>query len=229
MKRLEIPEIARRAAGRGRKGRGKKTVDVCMSGRFGDYVYYMRGGRQCCRRYVVPKDPRTPAQLRWRAALSAASRAWSNSGGLTELERQACRAAGAKMRGRPRMGQSGPLTGQLYYVKQTCGREEGGERRRKNAECRRTGNRSGAGQGRSPKSEVRVPNGPWCGEELHSRGTRIGKRSTWEQYRAATVIPPSHYRQGAERGRRKEECRMKNGGGAGGRGKGHLRELWRGS
>ena len=31
------------------------------SGRAGAYVYYMRKGRQCWRRYVVPKDPRTAA------------------------------------------------------------------------------------------------------------------------------------------------------------------------
>jgi hypothetical protein len=86
------------------------------SGRCGDWVYYLLpGNHQCRRRWVRPKDPRTPAQRQSRALLSAASRKYS--AGLTDQERTACIAAAAKQPSRPRLGQSGPLTGQQYSVR----------------------------------------------------------------------------------------------------------------
>ena len=87
-----------------------KACDVPKSGRWGDYVYYLRGGRQCRRRYKVPRDPRAAAQLRLRRIFGAASRAWGET--LSEAERLACIAAGERVRSRVRLGQSGPLTGQ---------------------------------------------------------------------------------------------------------------------
>jgi hypothetical protein len=57
---------------------------------------------------------RTPAQLRSRARLSAASRKYSCS--LTEKQRSACIATGAARRTRPRLYQSGPMTGQQYWI-----------------------------------------------------------------------------------------------------------------
>ena len=74
----------------------------------------MREGKQIRRPYLHPHDPRTPAQMRARARLSAASKKYSYS--LTEKQRNACIAAGAKLRSRPRLGQSGPLTGQQYSI-----------------------------------------------------------------------------------------------------------------
>jgi hypothetical protein len=62
-----------------------------------------------------PHDPRTPAQLRSRARLGAASRKYNYS--LTEKQQDACIAAGAKLRSRPRLGQPGPLTGQQYSIR----------------------------------------------------------------------------------------------------------------
>jgi hypothetical protein len=56
-----------------------------------------------------------PAQVRNRARLAAASRKYS--AGLTDQEHGACIAAGARRRSRPRLGQSGPLTGQRYSVR----------------------------------------------------------------------------------------------------------------
>ena len=88
--------------------------DVPKSGKWGQWVYYVRNGKQCRRRYVKPRDPRTAGQLRSRAAFAAASKAYSWA--LTEEQRQECRAAGAKVHSRPRLGQSGPLTGQLYSI-----------------------------------------------------------------------------------------------------------------
>jgi hypothetical protein len=52
-----------------------KMYPALKGGRMGAYVYYVRKDPQCWPRCVVPRDPRTPAQLRARAALSAASKA----------------------------------------------------------------------------------------------------------------------------------------------------------
>jgi len=67
---------------------------------------------------VKPNDPRSWRQRRWRARLTAASRKYSHS--LNEKQQDACVAAGAKRRSRPRLGQSGPLTGQQYSVGKEC-------------------------------------------------------------------------------------------------------------
>ena len=75
----------------------------------------MRHGKQVRRRYLHPRDPRTPAQLRSRARLGATSRKYSYS--LTEKQQNACVAAAAKRQSRPRSGQSGPLTGQQYSIR----------------------------------------------------------------------------------------------------------------
>jgi hypothetical protein len=88
------------------------------SGRCGDWVWYVLGGKQRRRRDVIPRDPRTPAQLRSRAALGATSRDYSAV--LTEAQQDACIAAGAKVQSRRRLGSSGPLTGQQYHVRQEC-------------------------------------------------------------------------------------------------------------
>jgi hypothetical protein len=97
-----------------------KRSDVPRSGRCGDIVYYMLGNKQCQRRYVVPKDPRTPKQLRCRAVFGEASRTWSHSPKLTQEDRRRCCAEAAKVQSRVRLGQSGPLTGQQHYVGRTC-------------------------------------------------------------------------------------------------------------
>jgi hypothetical protein len=94
---------------------GRCLDRTIKSGRCGDWIWFMRDGKQVCRPYVRPRDPRTPAQLRSRTRLSAASKKYSHS--LTEKERHACITAGAKLRSRPRLGQSGPLTGQQYLIR----------------------------------------------------------------------------------------------------------------
>ena len=45
-----------------------KMLDIPKSGRLGKWVFYMRGRKQCRRRWVQPKDPRTPGQLESRGA-----------------------------------------------------------------------------------------------------------------------------------------------------------------
>ena len=85
------------------------------SGRCGDWVWYVRRNQQLRRLYVQPRDPRTPRQLVWRARFSTASKNYSQ--GLTQEQREARIAAGAKFRSRPRLAQSGRLTGQQYSIR----------------------------------------------------------------------------------------------------------------
>jgi hypothetical protein len=87
-----------------------------LSGKSGPFVYYMRKGRQCWRRDVPNRDPRTFRQLRARAAFAAASRFWSQNGPLTEEQRAAWYGEGAKTQSRPRLGQTGTLTGQQRFI-----------------------------------------------------------------------------------------------------------------
>ena len=94
-----------------------------VSGRAGRYVYYWAYGRLCWRVYVVPKDPRTAVQRRSRAAFGAASKAWSQSRLLTQERRAAWRAAAAKTKSAPRLGQSGRLNAQQAFVKQNSLKE----------------------------------------------------------------------------------------------------------
>ena len=95
-----------------------------FSGRFGDWVYWVSNGKQHRRRYVRPKDRKTPGQLRTRAIFGAASKYWSNSPDITEQDRDAWEAAANQIQSHPRLDQSGPLTGQQYFVGQAvrkCG------------------------------------------------------------------------------------------------------------
>ena len=64
--------------------------------------------------YLRPRDPRTAAQVRSRTRLVATSKRYSYA--LTEKQHNVCIAAGAKLRSRPRLNQSGPLTGQQYSI-----------------------------------------------------------------------------------------------------------------
>lgn len=92
------------------------------SGRCGDWIWYMRGGKQCRRSYARPKDPRTLAQMHSRGRLSAASRLYSQA--LMDEQQDACITAGAKVQSRRRLDQSGPLTGQQYWVHKEAARRK---------------------------------------------------------------------------------------------------------
>ena len=94
---------------------GRCVNSTLRSGRCGDWIWYMRGGKQCRRRYARPRDPATLAQLLSRARFGAVSRRYGHM--LAEEEQVACIAAGAKLRSRTRLDQSGPLTGQQYWVR----------------------------------------------------------------------------------------------------------------
>ena len=87
---------------------------VLTSGRCGEYVRYVYRNKKYRRLYVEPVNPRTFKQKRSRARFGAASAKYSQS--LTEEQQDTCIAAGAKLRSRSRLGQSGPLTGQQYSI-----------------------------------------------------------------------------------------------------------------
>jgi hypothetical protein len=97
---------------------GKCRDTTLRSGRCGDWIWYVRNGKQFRRLWSRPCDPRTSLQLHWRARLGAASKRYSQ--GLTDGQRDACIAAGARLQSRPRLFQSGSLTGQQYWVRQEC-------------------------------------------------------------------------------------------------------------
>jgi hypothetical protein len=110
-----------------------KTSNVPQSGRHGVWVYYMFRGKQCRRRWIRPRDPRTPLQLQARRVFGTASNLWSVSPLVTEEEQDACYAAGAKMMSRPRLDASGPLTGPQCYIGKIC---KGAARIRGKKTCR---------------------------------------------------------------------------------------------
>ncbi len=93
-------------------------AETNKSGRCGDWVWYVRDGHQWRRRWLKPFDPKTAKQMAWRARLAAASKAYNEA--LTDEQQDACIAAGAKRRTRPRLGQSGLETGQQYWVGKEC-------------------------------------------------------------------------------------------------------------
>ena len=92
--------------------------DVIKSGRCGDWVWYVVRSKQRRRLWAKPNNPRTPSQQHWRKQFGAASKKYSQS--LTEEQQDACIAAGAKLPCRPRLGDSGCLTGQQYWVHGEC-------------------------------------------------------------------------------------------------------------
>jgi hypothetical protein len=97
---------------------GKCLDKTLRSGRCGNWIWYVRNGKQFRRLWSRPRDPRTPLQRHWRARLAVASKKYSQ--GLTDGQQDACIAAGARLRSRPRLFRSGPLTGQQYWVRQEC-------------------------------------------------------------------------------------------------------------
>jgi len=94
---------------------------VVKSGRCDEWVWYVRDGHQWRRRWLKPFDPKTAKQQAWWAHLTATSKAYNDV--LTDERQDACIAAGAKVRFHPRLGQSGPQTGQQYWVGKECSRK----------------------------------------------------------------------------------------------------------
>jgi hypothetical protein len=129
MSRISLPRRGRCLRCPLRAPSGACLAPGLKSGRCGDWVWYMRGRKQCRHLYVKPKDPRTLRQRLWRARFAAASRQYSHA--MADDQRHACIAAGAKLQSRPRLRQSGPLTGQQYSIrKEYAARTWEGERPR---------------------------------------------------------------------------------------------------
>ncbi len=90
-----------------------KVIDIPKSGKCGGRVFYRLRRSQCWRKHVIPQNPRTAAQRRARKDFGLVSTAWSEL--LTETQRQAWVARGARVRSYPRLGQSGWLTGHMHF------------------------------------------------------------------------------------------------------------------
>jgi hypothetical protein len=97
---------------------GECLETAVKNGRCGDWVWYVRDGQQWRRRWFKPFDPKSAKQRAWRARMAAASKAYNEA--LTEKQQDACIAAGAKRQTRSRLDQSGPETGQQYWVGKEC-------------------------------------------------------------------------------------------------------------
>jgi hypothetical protein len=97
-----------------------KVRGIPKRGRSGPVVFYQRGGKQYVRRHVPAKDLKTTAQRRVRDILKAVAKGYGHW--LTEPEREAWDAGAEQLQSRPRLGQSGPLTGEMLFVKLTTPR-----------------------------------------------------------------------------------------------------------
>jgi hypothetical protein len=163
---------------------------VLTSGRCGDYVRYVRGNQQHRRIYVKPTNPRTSRQQRWRSRFGAASRKYSHS--LTDEQQDARIAAGAKLRSRPRLGQSGPLTGQQYSIRREYAANP-------NARIQQ------------PKATTKVPQLQRVTRKYKSQVHQPQRltRSTPGPRRGMSGTPPDHSRRSTGRGSR-NEGRMPN-------------------
>jgi hypothetical protein len=91
-----------------------KIIDIPQSGRLGTFITFKTRYGQVRRPYVIPKNPRTTAQVGVRSRFGRVSALWRT---LTEEQRAAWKAAGAQVRSRGRGGASGPLSGFHFFVK----------------------------------------------------------------------------------------------------------------
>jgi hypothetical protein len=94
-----------------------KTEDIGVSGKFGSRVMWTGPNGTVSRRFVIPRNPRTERQLEVRGHLAEQSRRYNQ---LTDEQQQAWEAAAAGYRSTPRLGQSGPLTGFLLFIRVNC-------------------------------------------------------------------------------------------------------------
>jgi hypothetical protein len=165
-----------------------------LSGRCGGYVYSWFNGRLHWRRYVLPTDPRTPAQQRSQAAFRAASVAWSQYQPLSHAQRDAWRASAAKIKSRPRLGAWGFLTAQQHFVGNNSLKDRWGlplllEPREKGMQT---------DEGRIKKAELRT----------EARQARRVTRSTSGSRRTCAVSPLSLRRAVEKRSGKPAACRV---------------------
>jgi hypothetical protein len=94
-----------------------KILDIPQSGKRGNFVSVRTRYGQSSRPLVIPNDPKTPAQLRSRSRLGHVAPRWR---GLTDEQRTVWNTGGRKLHSRPRLGQSGPLTGCQFFTMLNC-------------------------------------------------------------------------------------------------------------
>jgi hypothetical protein len=160
------------------------------SGRCGDWVFYMRDGKQQRHLYVKPKDPRTLRQRLCRARFGAASKHYSHA--MANDQRHACIAAGAKLHSRPRLGQSGPLTGQQYSIRrQYAAKAWEGERPRE------------------PKLKAIIRTAQKAIKGLQTKGVSL---STSDPRRGMSMVPPGQRHGDTRRPTKREGARRSKAG-----------------
>ena len=91
-----------------------KILDIPQSGRQGTFVSVRSRYGQFRRRYAVPTDRRTSAQLRIRSSFGRVVTRWR---ALTEEQRAAWTPATENVYSRTRLGQRGLLSGYLLFIK----------------------------------------------------------------------------------------------------------------
>ena len=94
-----------------------KELDVEKTGKLGTVVRYKSPFGLVSRQYVVPRDPHTELQMSRRRDFSKARFLW---GRLTDEQRFAWCFRAEGLHTRPRLNQSGPLSGYLLFVKINC-------------------------------------------------------------------------------------------------------------
>ena len=91
-----------------------RILDIPPSGTLGTTVSVRTRYGQTCRPYVSPKNRRTPAPVRIRSNFVRVLARW---GALTDEQRTVWAMAAEGVESRPRLGQSGGLSGYLLFVK----------------------------------------------------------------------------------------------------------------
>jgi len=97
-----------------------KILDIPQSGKRGRTVSQDGAFGQVSRTLVIPQNPRTEAQLNRRQVLGMLAHNWRT---IAEASRVAWNEAGRLVKSAARLGQSGPLSGFLLFVKVNCNLE----------------------------------------------------------------------------------------------------------
>ena len=94
-----------------------KVKDVPQTGKLGLTVTWPGRNGLIRRTLVTPRNPRSGAQQVIRQSLSTQAAAYDQ---LTDAQQEAWIAAGAQIKSKPSLGQSGPLTGLQMFTKVNC-------------------------------------------------------------------------------------------------------------
>ena len=92
-----------------------KVIDTPRTNKISNTVAYISPFGQCYRAYVIPRNPRTDAQIYMRQIFGSASSGWGRK--LTEPQRQRWVQAALSAPSHPSLGQYSHLSGQQLEVK----------------------------------------------------------------------------------------------------------------